>query len=246
MDSLNHNRVGVKVSSTRIEFNQKYDQTIDKHTLLRFFHVIHKEVESLNDKPSVIRLNSFNQKLFEIVLLVDHLYDRTKPFLIVIDGKSASLKTTLSGYLSEIFLGNVFHTDDFFKKPQITKDPLSKFGSNIDFDKMNHSVVMPLINQSSVTYQPFDFKSHKHMASITIPYKPFNIIEGAYSMHPYLGITPNLKLFCEVGYFTQLKRIYKRNGIKRLKAFIYRWIPNEKAYIKALNIREQSEFVVKF
>ena len=176
---------------------------------------------------------------------MDALLESKSELWIGIDGYACAGKTTLANLLSQIYEGSLFHSDDFFKKPVITENPLTQYGSNIDFDRMNKTVIEPIRNNQSVFYQPFDFKSHKHLDAIQIPYTNIHIFEGAYCLHPLLDVEYDLKVFYDISRLKQYYKIYKRNGFKRLKKFITTWIPNERKYVKAIKIKEKVNLYLK-
>lgn len=176
---------------------------------------------------------------------LDKLISENNQVIIAIDGNSGSGKSTLSKVLATIYDANLFHIDDFFKKPIIDQtDPLSKYGSNIDFEKIKSTIINPLLKKEDVSYQPFDFKCHTHLKSITKKYKNINFIEGSFSMHPYLNSYYNYKVFIKVNYFKQISRIFKRSGFRRTIKFITTWIPNENKYHRHLQISQKANFII--
>lgn len=177
---------------------------------------------------------------------VDRLRETKDNLMIAIDGYAASGKTTLAQMLSEVYHANVFHIDDFFKKMDANlNDPLSVHGNNIDFIKINETIIAPLVKQEAVSYRLFDFKKHQHTDLVTVGYKSMNIIEGAYSMHPSLKVTYDFKIFLSVCTFKEWGRVYQRNGLKRLLIYIKKWIPKERRYFKTMHIREQADLIIK-
>ena len=70
-----------------------------------------------------------------------------------------------------------------------------------------------------------------------------NIVEGAYSQHPYFGDVYDLRFFCGIPKEEQMRRIRRRNGEEMLKRFCAEWIPRENRYFAAFGIREKSVYV---
>lgn len=205
--------------------------SIDYQKKSRFSYVIiHK------DMVSIIPLLS----------KIDELCHTQDQVIIALDGFSASGKTTMGHLLSCIYDANIAHTDDFFKKIETDpRDPLSIYGANIDFQKINDTIIKPFTQKEDYSYQPFDFKSHQHQPKVTVSYKPVLFIEGAYSMHPKLDANYDFQVFVEVPRLKAYYRILKRNGLKRLWGFMNKWIPKEIAYVKALEIKEKANFILK-
>ena len=67
--------------------------------------------------------------------------------------------------------------------------------------------------------------------------KRLNIVEGSYSMHPFLREAYDLSIFMDLDEEEQIRRIRERNGEDKLEQFINLWIPLENKYFNELNIR---------
>ena len=62
------------------------------------------------------------------------------PFLIAIDGRCGSGKTTLGQRLAELLEANLFHADDFYLRPcQRTPERYNEPGGNMDRDLLLHT-----------------------------------------------------------------------------------------------------------
>lgn len=192
------------------------------------------------------KVKKIDYKLAKVVLTISDLIYNNDSVIIAIDGMSGSGKTTFANQLKMIFNANVFHIDDFFQKSIIkNNNQSSKYGSNINFEKINETIIEQLKSKKSVNYQLFDFKKHEHTDIITVNYKPINIIEGSYSHHPEISYAFDYKIYFKTNKFKQLYRIIKRNGFKKSLKFIKTWIPNENKYNKKLKIQNKANIVVK-
>ena len=79
---------------------------------------------------------------------------REQPYVIAIDGRCGSGKTTLATQLSERLGANLIHMDDFFLRPeQRTPERLATPGENIDHERFLSEVLLPL-RQGSVFFLP--------------------------------------------------------------------------------------------
>ena len=68
-----------------------------------------------------------------------------RPLTLVVDGPSASGKTTLSEMLREKYDCTVFHMDDFFlRAEQRTPERYAEIGGNIDRERFLEDVLIPL------------------------------------------------------------------------------------------------------
>jgi uridine kinase len=181
-----------------------------------------------------------------IISSIDQLYKESGKALIAIDGNASSGKTTLASWLKTIYDANVFHMDDYFMKPVINRlDPFSIYASNINFTRLSEEILHPYHQESLSVHQLMDMKNHQLSLPIETPYKPITIIEGAYSMHPYIEKLYQLKIFMKTSYLEQIRRIYKRNGWKRMLVFMKKWIPMENTYFRDLNIAKQADLIIR-
>ncbi len=167
---------------------------------------------------------------------------KLKPFVVAIDGMSASGKTTLGHQLQKHFpKSNLFHMDDYFLQPhQRTKKRLSELGGNVDYERFKEEIVLHLANKYGLTYQAYYCSTQRLGSKIRVPWMPLVIIEGVYSQHPYFGDIYDLRIFCEISKEEQRNRILKRNGEAKLQRFIHEWIPKEMEYFECFNIKEKS------
>lgn len=167
------------------------------------------------------------------------------PIIVTIDGMSASGKTTLGHYIQSLFECNLFHMDDFFLQGhQRTEERLKEIGGNVDYERFNESVLLPLLAKQTVTYRPYDCSNASISQGSAIAFKQLNIIEGSYSHHPYFGEQyTQLKVFLCISKQEQIRRISIRNGEEKLKRFISEWIPKENAYHEMFGIKEKAMIV---
>ena len=170
----------------------------------------------------------------DIILKIKQMMLQTDkhPFVIAIDGMSASGKTTLALKLHEHFPdSNLFHMDDYFLQPhQRTPKRLSEIGGNVDYERFKEEIIAHLTDNNGFTYRKFHCQTQSLGELCHVSWQPLVIIEGAYSRHPYFGEVYDLTIFCEISKETQRERILKRNGEAKWKRFESEWIPKENAY----------------
>ncbi len=214
---------------------------------LRKNEQVHHSDAFIKDNPEsyFIVQQHFLDKL-NVISFIDQLYKSSEKVLIAIDGNASSGKTTFSNWLLNFYDCNVFHMDDYLMKPIVnTYDPYSRYASNINFMRLKEEVFHPFHQQTTSNHQLLDLNTHQLSNSMETKYRPITIIEGAYSMHPYLEKEYQLKIFMKTTYIEQIRRIYRRNGIKRLMMFIKKWIPMENTYFRDLDIAKQADIVIK-
>lgn len=176
-------------------------------------------------------------KLEAVVKQIDGLLTQKDLIIVAIDGKCTSGKTTLASKLAQIYDCNVFHMDDFFLRPeQRTRSRFAEVGGNVDYERFQEEVLLPLRSGRSFSYRPFDCKTFTLSVPIIVTPKRLNIVEGTYSHHPYFGNPYDLKILLTVDEETQRRRILDRPEFLH-KRFFEEWIPMENRYFDTL-IRE--------
>ena len=165
---------------------------------------------------------------------------QAESFILAIDGMSTSGKTTLATQLQEQLGGHVFHMDDFFLPAEKrTPQRLAEPGGNVDYERFLETVLKPLSQKQTVSYQPFDCSVMALDKTVhEISYHPYNIIEGSYALHPELLPYYTHQVVLRIDSKTQLQRLQKRNP-KQMNQFIDMWIPLENDYFTYYQIFEK-------
>ena len=167
---------------------------------------------------------------------IETLLQKKTLVLVAIDGPCTSGKTTLAAKLAEDFDCNVFHMDDFFLRPeQRTPERYAEIGGNVDYERFNEEVLIPLKEGKSFAYRPFDCRTFTLTQPVTICPKQLNIIEGTYSHHPYFGNPYDLKVMLTITPELQRQRILQRPACLHQR-FFAEWIPMEKRYFEEFSI----------
>ncbi|MCI5843799.1 MAG: hypothetical protein MR004_09170 [Clostridiales bacterium] len=173
-------------------------------------------------------------RFFELFLRIDRMLRQGKsPLLIAIDGPCAAGKTTLSARLAACYDCNVFHTDDFYLRPeQKTPQRLAQPGGNMDRERLAAEVLDPLQRWETVLYRPYSCRTQTVSNGSAIPFRRLNIIEGSYSLHPDLRRYYDLKVVLDIAPDHQWNRLKRRESQKSLELFRDRWIPLEQNYAR--------------
>ncbi len=173
-----------------------------------------------------------------LVKNIKDLLSKSGRVIVAIDGCCASGKTTLAKFLQSEFDANVFSVDDFFLRPsQKTKERLLEVGGNFDYERFKKEVIDPLKRGDVFCYQPYNCKTEELSNKIKVESKRVNIVEGSYSLHPYLGKYYDIAVFMEVSTEIQRERILKRDVCLH-QNFFNQWIPKEQAYFEKFGIKE--------
>ncbi len=153
--------------------------------------------------------------------------------IVGIDGRCGSGKSVLARWLQSEFDGNLFCMDDFYlRREQRTPARLAEIGGNVDYERFREEVMDPLLSGEEVVYRRFDCSTFTMQSPEIIPRKRLNLVEGSYSLHPYLGDVYDLRVFMTVDPETQLARIRRRSGEEKLERCRGEWIPKKEAYIR--------------
>jgi uridine kinase len=175
---------------------------------------------------------------------IDELLTQKETVIVAIDGKCTSGKTTLASKLAEIYDCNVFHMDDFFlRTEQRTPDRFAEVGGNVDYERFQEEVLLPLKSGKAFSYCAFDCSTFTLAAPVAVAPKRLNIIEGTYSHHPYFGNPYDLKILLTVDEETQRKRILERPAFLH-KRFFEEWIPMENRYFDGFAISANSHITI--
>jgi len=184
------------------------------------------------------------KKVLEIVDKVEALMKSKDIVTVAIDGNSGSGKSTFANFLNPIFESNLFHMDDFFLRPeQKTEERLKEIGGNVDYERFQSEVICNIKNNTEFNYQKYNCKIMKLDEFVQVIPKTLNIVEGSYSLHPKLIDNYDFKIFLEIDFQTQVKRIGERNGEFMLNKFIDEWIPKENAYFDTMKIKEKCDVI---
>lgn len=159
---------------------------------------------------------------------------------VAIDGVCGGGKTTLGEALARRYDCNLFHMDDFFLRPeQRTEERYAQAGGNVDYERFREEVLAHLADEAGIDYRRFDCHTMKLEEARMLPRRRLNIIEGAYSCHPYFGDIYQARFFVEVSAEEQRRRILARNGEEMYRRFAREWIPMENRYFDTYGIREK-------
>lgn len=184
-------------------------------------------------------------RLLPAAVRIRELLQQKPNAVICIEGRAASGKTTAAALLSELFDAQIVHMDDFFLPPALrTPERLQEDGGNVHYERFLEEVTNPLRQNRPFSYRIFDCGVMDYAGEAAIdPARPV-IIEGAYSMHPYLGDACDLRIFSDVSPETQEARILRRNGEEMLRRFRTEWIPMEEQYFSTYAIRSSCDLIL--
>lgn len=162
---------------------------------------------------------------------IDELIQQNSPVIVAIEGGSAAGKTTLAETIRLRYGCAVFHMDDFFLRPeQRTAERLAEAGGNVDRERFLEEILLPLTENGTVCYRPYDCSTQRLRPPVTVTPKGLCIVEGAYSMHPDLAPYYDCSFFLDISPELQRERILQRNPPPVATRFFEEWIPLENEY----------------
>lgn len=165
-------------------------------------------------------------------------------FVLAIDGRAGSGKTTLAAALSDALGAPVIAMDDFFLPPELrTAERRAEPGGNVHYERFAAEVLPHLASPAPFSYRALDCATFGYTER-AVSEGMIRIVEGSYSRHPFFGDYADFTLFCDVAPDEQRRRIERRNG-DRAQAFFDLWIPLEERYFAAFEIEQNADMIVK-
>lgn len=206
--------------------------------------VSHSDIYRKHYYPSYRVVATSYTRYFEVFRAIDRAMAEAEeecPIILAIDGMCGSGKSTLGRILEEIYDCNLFHMDDFFLRPeQRTPKRLAEPGGNVDYERFKEEVLDHIGDPDGFSYQVYSCGKQALDGVVKVPYKQLNIVEGAYSQHPYFGEAYDLKFMCKISPEEQINRILKRNGAEMMERFKAVWIPMENRYFEEFGVEKES------
>lgn len=165
---------------------------------------------------------------------------KRKSCLVAIDGRCAAGKTTLAERLSKTLSASVIHMDHFFlQREQRTQERLQEPGGNVDYERFQQEVLLPLQSGKDFSYRIFDCRTMEFQERMEVRRTPVILVEGAYCCRPEFYPYWDLTVFLDVESQEQMRRIELRNGKEAAQQFAKRWIPMEEHYFQAFQVEEK-------
>lgn len=179
------------------------------------------------------------QRVSRLKREIEQRRENKKPFLVAIDGGSASGKSTLGAALAEELQATLIHMDDFFLPMEMrTEERFAQPGGNVHWERVLAEVLEPIRQGKGPEYGVFDCSVMAVNKTVRADVRDVVIVEGAYSLHPMLREYFDLRVLVEVEESVQKERILRRNGEQMLRRFLTEWIPLERVYFEACQVKD--------
>ena len=169
----------------------------------------------------------------------------TKPFVLALDGRCGSGKTTLADRLAKQFPASiVLHTDDFYLPPAQRLHGWEQTPcANMDLARLRDEALRPAYAGQPVQYRAYSCREGAYQPAQELPTQPLVILEGSYSHHPLLTGYETLRVFVTCSKEEQTRRLQEREG-ERYANFAARWVPLEEGYFAQYRIEKTADFVI--
>lgn len=218
---------------------EQIKQTLQAYRQSGMPMVSHSEQYRNHYSPAyrIVRQEYIN--LLPILRSIDLLLKEQSFVRVAIDGPCASGKSTLGQMLSQLYQCPLISMDDFFLRPeQRSKARLSEPGGNVDYQRFDQEVLVPLCQHTEFSYRPWSCHLQAFSTPRKIPVSPLTIVEGSYSLRPDLRDRYHLRIWVEATPEIRQERLLKRDGPEMLERFRSVWIPLENHYFSSCCVKE--------
>lgn len=170
----------------------------------------------------------------------------TMPLIVALDGRSGTGKSTLAIALANRLNATVITQDDFYTGGTLadwnTLTAQEKADRVIDWRRVRHEVLEPLIANRQAVWHPFNWEAFEGLAphTITADAAPIIILDGAYAARPELSDLINLSILLQLPDDIRRERLKLREGEDYLSAWNAVWEEAEDHYFT--HVRPPSSF----
>lgn len=186
-------------------------------------------------------------ELWQLLVQMERILKEKGTVRLAIDGDSGSGKTTTARWLQKLYDCNVFHADDFYLPRELRiPERLGEPGGNMHRERFAAEVLEPIAKGIPFAYRPLDCSTLTLRDPVQVQPKAVNLIEGSYSMHPDLRQYYDLSVFLSIDPQKQISRIRRRNGDEEAEVYANRWIPFEKRYHQAFDVKNACTLTLDF
>lgn len=182
--------------------------------------------------------------------LISHILrvskNERKPFVLAIDGRSGTGKTTLASLLEDRLGALVVPGDDFFAGGvSVRDDPPSVLAQACIDWRSQYEVLKSLKNTGSAEYHPFDwgtFDGSKVDNPVPMKVQPIVVSEGVYSARPEMRELYDLLVLLEAPDDVRIRRLMEREG--EISEWEKQWHRAEDWYFMNVSPREAFDIVM--
>ena len=171
----------------------------------------------------------------------------SEPFMIAIDGRSGSGKSTIADFLSSRMNALIVHGDDFYAGGVGIRDETPKELADICIDWQRLRTVLTEIRQEgSSRFAAFDwnaFDGSLEDRPKEIAARPVVVVEGVYSGRPELKGCMDYQVLVNTPSETRMKRLEIREG--RISDWERQWHRAEDWYFDTVALPDRFDFIIQ-
>ena len=164
---------------------------------------------------------------------IDLLNEKNNRYIVSLEGRCASGKTTLSKELKNITL---IHVDDFFDEKGL--------------ERLNYKDLKNLLEKiknanigDKITYKAFNCRNWSYYEKEIVVSKVV-VVEGVYSYSEEIRSYFDKLVFSVISKEEQLNRLQKRESEKYLQKYLNIWIPREEEYYKTFDFVSNADILI--
>ena len=166
--------------------------------------------------------------------------------ILAIDGRCGAGKTTLAKIITNVYGGDFISTDDFYLPFEFrTPERMAIPGGHIDYDRFIKQISDPIkAGQTHLEYYNFNCFTKTATPKTAKLNNNVIVIEGSYSLHPWINDLYSLSAFLNISDSIQKERILKRNGEEGYERFKNIWIPFEDNYHRVYKAHKRCSILI--
>ena len=190
---------------------------------------------------------SLNEQIDRLVCMIeDGVGYKIRPFIVAIDGRSGTGKSTLAGTLAQRLQAEILSGDDFFAGGEHILDETPQTLAEICIDWQEQREVLERLHLSKdAQFCPYDwdaFDGSKNAIPRIVRARPIVIFEGVYSARPELRDLVDLHVLLDVPDKVRRIRLLKREG--EISEREQQWHRAEDWYFRSSATHETFDVVV--
>ena len=174
----------------------------------------------------------------DLFKLIEQPLSFGRKVVLGIDGRNGAGKTTLAKIITNVYGGNFISMDDFYLPFELrTPERMDRPGGHIHFERFIEQVLLPIqAGQNRISYEKYDCQKGESTDIVANLSPKVVVIEGSYSLHPWIRDLYSHTVFLDISDSLQKKRLLKRGSKEGYKILQNKWIPLENKYHKAYGV----------
>jgi uridine kinase len=171
-------------------------------------------------------------------------------FVVALDGRSGTGKSSLAASLGTDLGAAVVDCDDFYTGGSdadwAVRPPAARAAEAIDWRRLRREVVEPLRAGRTATWLPYDWDEGRGPVPRPISLAPARtvVLDGAYTARPELADVVDLPVLLELDHALRRERVSQREGDEFADSWYAVWDAAEDHYFTTIRPRESFAVVL--